>query len=143
MTLPRINGAFGVVADPEVRFSPAGLCILNLRLVAKKRVSDGKGGWTDGPTPLFIDATVFGKVAEHLTDSIVKGDQVVLDGALEQQEWEAKDTGEKRTKVCIIVDEIGVSTRFSPAKSGRLMEQSGLTAPQAPSGDQGESAPPF
>jgi single-strand DNA-binding protein len=136
--LPRITGTFGVVADPGVRFSQSGNCILNLRLIAKKRVRDSNGNWSDGPTPLFIDCTAFGKQAEHLADSIAKGDTVILEGTLEQQEWDDKETGEKRSKVCIIADEIGVSTQWGPAKSARVLEESG---PSKAAADSDE--PPF
>lgn len=114
--LPRINGEFGVVKDPEMRFAQSGNAILSLRLKANKRVRDSNGNWNDGPTPLFIDCTVFGKMAEHLVESIEKGDSVIVDGVLEQQEWDDKTTGEKRSKVSIVADEIGVSVRWNPAK---------------------------
>lgn len=139
MSLPRITGAFGVCKEPEVRFSEKGNCILSLRLVAKKRVRDSNGVWSDGPVPLFIDCTVFGKQAEHLADSIALGDSVIVDGTLEQQEWEDRTTGEKRSKVCIIADEVGVSTQFGAAKTARVMEQSGVAAAVAPADD----TPPF
>jgi len=125
MTLPRITGAFGVVSDPEIRFTDSGNSVTKLRLVANKRVRDSNGTWTDGPTPLFIDAVAFGKIGEHLCDSVAKGDQVVVDGALEQQEWADKETGEKRTKVQIVIDEVGVSTRWGTAKSERVAGTSG------------------
>jgi single-strand DNA-binding protein len=136
--LPRVCGTFGVVMDPAVRFSEKGNCILSLRLIAKKRVRDSNGNWTDGPTPLFIDCTVFGKQAEHLADSVAKGDSVILEGTLEQQEWDDRETGEKRSKVCIIADEIGVSTQWGPAKSARVLEESGVGGDAA-----GSDEPPF
>lgn len=139
--LPRIVGTFGVVMDPGVRFSQSGNCILNLRLIAKKRVRDSNGNWSDGPTPLFIDCTVFGKQAEHLADSIAKGDTVMVEGTLEQQEWDDKETGEKRSKVCIIADEVAVSTQWGPAKTSRVLEESGSASKASSSDDSDE--PPF
>jgi len=131
MTLPRVNGSFGVVADPEVRFSASGAAVLSLRLVAKKRVRDSNGNWTDGPTPLFIDAAAFGKTAENLAESIMKGDNVVISGSLEAQEWTTPD-GERRSKVAIVIDEVGVSTQWAPAKSARVLEM----VPAAPQSEE-------
>lgn len=122
MPLPTIHGEFGVVSDPEIRFTQAGSCVLALRLIAKKRVRDSNGEWTDGPTPLFIDCTIFGKVAENTAESVKKGSSVVISGVLEQQEWEDKTTGEKRSKVAIIADEVGVSTRWK-----KVVEDDGTT----------------
>lgn len=113
MTMPRVNGAFGVVAEPTLRFTNDGKPILNLRLKANKRVRDGKGGWDDGPVPLFIDCTVFGTLAANLAESVKIGDNVVVDGTLEQQEWTDRESGAKRSKLNIIADEVGVSARWS------------------------------
>jgi single-strand DNA-binding protein len=110
MGLPSIHGEFGVCMDPEIRFSQAGKCWMTLRLVSKKRERDSNGVWQDG-TALFIDAVVFN--ADNLADSISKGDQIVIDGTLEQQEWNDKETGEKRSKVRIVVENVGVSTRWN------------------------------
>jgi single-strand DNA-binding protein len=137
--LPKVHGEFGVVMDPAVRFAESGNCILSLRLIAKKRVRDSNGNWTDGATPLFIDCTVFGKTAEHLADSIGKGDSVVVDGVLEQQEWADKETGEKRSKVCIIADEVGVSTKWGTAKTPRVTGES----ESGPSQGANDDGPPF
>ena len=131
--LPAIHGVFGVVADPEIRFFDSGNCVVNLRLVAKKRVRDSNGQWSDGPVPLFIDCSVFGKQAEHLTDSVAKGDTITVEGYLEQQEWTDKDSGEKRTKVNIVAEEVGVSVKWGPAKTGRVLEGQfgGQSAPKS------------
>jgi single-strand DNA-binding protein len=112
MTLPRINGEAGVWADPEVRFSQKGLAVATVKCVFKKRVRDSNGTWTDGD-PCFLDVTVFGSMAENAIETITKGATVVVDGVLEQQHWEDKESGEKRSKFVIVADSIGVSTRWS------------------------------
>jgi single-strand DNA-binding protein len=139
MGLPRINGEFGIVMDPTIRFATSGNCVLTLRLKAAKRVRDSNGNWSDGPTPLFIDATIFGKLAENTADSVKKGSTVIVDGVLEQQEWADKDTGEKRSKVVIIVDEIGVSTRWTSLTAN----ESGGSGSTNHQGDAQDDSPPF
>lgn len=125
MSLPRVNGQFGIVADPDVKFSDAGKCWVKLRCVAKKRIRDKDGQWTDGD-PTFIDVVCFGKPAEHLVDSVAKGDTILVTGDLEQQNWKDKD-GNDRSGFRIVADEIGVSTVFGPAKSKRVLEAEGVS----------------
>lgn len=112
--LPVIHGEFGVVADPEVKFSEKGNAWLRLRLIAKDRVRDTNGQWVDGK-PLFLDAWIAGKMAENLTDSVSKGDSIIVSGKLEMNEWE-DNTGTKRTSYRILVDQVGVSLRWSSTK---------------------------
>lgn len=127
--LPEISGEFGVVADPEPNFSEKGNTWLRLRVVAKDRVRDQNGTWTDGD-PMFLNAVVFGKQAEHLTDSILKGDTILLTGTLAPNKWTDKE-GVEHNDVQIKVKEIGVSVRWAPAKSERMIGGSGVAAAAA------------
>ena len=127
--LPEISGEFGVVADPEPNFSDKGNAWLRLRVVAKDRVRDQNGTWTDGD-PMFLNAVVFGKQAEHLTDSILKGDTILLTGTLAPNKWTDKE-GVEHNDVQIKVKEIGVSVRWAPAKSERMIGGSGVAAAAA------------
>ena len=118
--LPIINGEFGVVAVPDLRFSEKGSAWLKIRGIAKDRVRDATGTWSDGD-PLFSDI-VTSSGAEHLFESIVKGDTIIVSGKLKQREYE-KD-GEKRTVMEIRADSVGVSTRWGPARTKGSLELS-------------------
>ena len=117
--LPTIHGEFGVVADPELRFSDKGSAWIKVRGIAKDRVRDNTGNWSDGD-PLFIDILLSGQSAERLFESIVKGDTITVAGKLKQREYE-KD-GEKRTAMEIRADSIGVSVRWDTAKTTKSLE---------------------
>lgn len=142
MALPTIQGEFGVVADPEIRYSDKGNAWMKVRGIAKDRVRDQNGGWADGD-PLFVDI-VIGQGAEHLFESICKGDTVIVTGRLKQRNWE-KD-GSKQSTMQIQADSVGVSTRWGPARTQRSVESAGPKAAQevlgavpVPQGDE----PPF
>lgn len=125
--LPTINGEFGVVAEPDLKFSNNGSAWLKLRGIAKDRVRDASGTWSDGD-PLFIDI-VCNQGAENLFESIVKGDTVIVSGKLKQREYE-KD-GQKRTVIEIRADSIGVSVRWGTARTpGSLQAASGKSVAQ-------------
>lgn len=125
--LPPIAGEFGIVADPEIRFSEKGGAWVKMRCVAKDRVRDANGTWSDGD-PCFIDVIV-NQGAEHLFDSVVKGDSVLVIGALKQREYEVD--GQKRTSYQIRADAVGVSVRWGTAKTQKVLEQSSNVAAAA------------
>ena len=118
--LPPICGEFGIVADPEIRFSDKGNAWLKVRCVAKDRVRDAMGQWADGD-PVFIDVVV-NQGAENLYESVVKGDTIIVVGRLKQREYEVD--GQKRTTYQIAADSVGVSVRWGTAKTPRVLEQS-------------------
>jgi single-strand DNA-binding protein len=111
MPLARVFGEFGIVADPEIRFSDGGKAWVKIRGVAKDRVRDSNGAWSDGD-PTFIDIIVFN---EHIAESVVKGDTVIVEGKLQQNDWERD--GVKHSSYRVVADSIGVSTRWQPAKT--------------------------
>ena len=136
MALPVISGEFNLVAEPEIRFSDKGNGWAKLRGVAKDRVRDSNGNWTDGD-PCFIDIIV-GAGSEHLVESVCKGDSVIVTGKLKQREFEYN--GEKRVSYSIVADSIGVSVRFprrsQPTAVQAVQETLGGTVVQ-------DDSPPF
>lgn len=118
MALPTIAGEFTIVADPEIRFSNKGTAWAKIRGVAKDRIRDSNGAWSDGD-PLYIDIIV-GNGAEHIIESVAKGDSIIVTGKLKQREFEYN--GEKRIAFQVNADSIGASTRWGPARTKRAME---------------------
>ncbi len=116
--LPLVSGEFGVVADPEIRFSNAGKAWLKIRGKAADRTKDSNGNWGDGD-PIFIDIIV-GNGAENLAESIVKGDSIVVMGKLKMREYEKN--GERHVAYSISADSIGPSTRWGSAKTAKSLE---------------------
>jgi single-strand DNA-binding protein len=60
-------------------------------------VNDSKRDDTD-----FFDCTMWGKTAENFCKYIQKGQVVLLNGRLQQQRWEDKESGAKRSKIVIV-----------------------------------------
>jgi len=53
--------------------------------------------------------------AEHLADSLGKGDRVMVTGRLGQRSWETPE-GEKRSVAELEADEVGASLKWATAK---------------------------
>jgi|DEB0MinimDraft_6_1074348.scaffolds.fasta_scaffold33907_4 single-strand DNA-binding protein len=118
MSLPTISGEFGVVQDPDIRFSDNGSAWIKLRGVAKDRRKNQNGEWEDGD-PCYIDIVIGGKAAEHLAESITVGDAIIVTGQLTQREWK-NDNGQTQKAYSLRADSVGVSTRFTPAPTPRF-----------------------
>lgn len=117
----QVSGEFGVVSEPEMRFSTDGKPWLKIRGASKERRWNSETRQyedVEGAT-LYIDITVGGKTAEHLAESVSIGDLItVVNGTLSMREWE-NDAGVKQKAYSIRASEVGVSTRFGPAKTAK------------------------
>ena len=122
--LPMIASEFGVVKEPEIMFGSEGKAWAKVRCVAKDRTRDAMGKWADGD-PLFIDVIV-NVGAEHLVESVTVGDSIIAIGKLSQREYE-KD-GVKHSIMQFRAESVGVSVKFGPAKTKRMLESSNTTA---------------
>lgn len=118
MTLPTITITGRLIADPELRFTAAGKAVVKLRLVADERkFNKATNEWEDG-SKCFLDASAWEKLAESVTESLVKGDPVIATGKLVQREYET-NAGEKRTVYEVRLDNIGPDLRSCTAKANR------------------------
>jgi single-strand DNA-binding protein len=109
-----------LVEDPEVRFTGNGIAVTNLRVAVTQRVQQD-GQWRDGDTS-FLKVNVWRGQAEHLAESLGKGDRVMVTGRLRQRGWETPE-GEKRSVTEIEADEVGASLKFATAKVERAQER--------------------
>lgn len=119
--LPIITGEFGVVKEPEIKFSDKGTAWAKIRCSAKDRKRDANGNWTDAD-PLYINVIV-GNGAENLIESVLPGDTITVQGRLKMREYEVD--GQKRQEYQIAADTVGVSLRWNAAKTPRMLEQGG------------------
>jgi single-strand DNA-binding protein len=104
-----------LTADPELRFTPAGAAVVAFSIASTPRAFDKtKNEWKDGDT-LFLRASAWRDLAEHVAESLVKGQRVVATGRLKQRSYEDRE-GVKRTVVELDVDEIGPSLKYATAK---------------------------
>jgi len=106
--------------DPELRFTNTGIAVTSLRVAVTQRIQQD-GEWRDGDTS-FFKVNVWRGQAEHLADSLAKGDRVMVTGRLRQRSWETPE-GDKRSVTEIEADEVGASLKFATAKVERAIER--------------------
>jgi single-strand DNA-binding protein len=96
---------------------------------------------------LVLKVNVWRGQAEHLADSLAKGDRVMVTGRLRQRSWETPE-GEKRSVAEIEADEVGASLKFATAKVERANDRAANDRNQgrerqAERGGDFNDAPPF
>jgi single-strand DNA-binding protein len=89
--------------DPELRYTPNGAAVSDLRL-ATSRTWTNKDGERKEDT-LFIDVTVWNRQAENCCQYLKKGRQVHVEGYLRSESWESP-AGEKRSKVKVEAERV-------------------------------------
>ncbi len=90
--------------DPELRRTPSGTAVTELRL-ATNRSWNGRDGERREET-LFVDVTVWDRQAENCCQFLKKGSSVHVEGSLRTETWDDKNTGEKRSKVRVHADRV-------------------------------------
>jgi single-strand DNA-binding protein len=111
-----------LTADPELTITTNGAAVANFRVAVTARVRDGNA-WRDGDTS-FYRVTCWRDLAEHVTDSLGKGDRVLVVGQLRMRSWETPE-GEQRSLVEVTADEVGPSLRWATAKPERVTRNGG------------------
>lgn len=135
MPIPTIQETAGVIAEPEMRFTPQGKAVLSIRLAFNdSRYNEETRQWENTKT-FYVDATAWEQTAERLADQIRKGDQVYVSGRLETQSWE-KD-GEKKSKPSLTVRTMRKLEKNAPAQ-----QQGGGNFASAQSAGFGAAQPP-
>jgi len=95
--------------DPEIRYTPQGTPVTNFSLALNRKYKVGEELREEVS---YFDIVVFGKQAETSSQYLSKGSSVLIDGRLQQRRWEDKDTGQKRSKVEVVAENV----RFMPKR---------------------------
>jgi single-strand DNA-binding protein len=81
-------------ADPELRYTPSGKAVTNLRVAVNDRSKGPDGEWVE--ETMWIGVEVWEQQAERLAEQLRKGNKIYAEGQLRAREYEARD-GQKRT----------------------------------------------
>ncbi|MCC8189622.1 MAG: single-stranded DNA-binding protein [Planctomycetes bacterium] len=112
--------------DPELRYTPQGTAVADLRLAVT--TVRGRSGSERKEETLFIDCTVWDRQAETCSEYLSKGRPVLVEGRLIEDQWQDKETGERRSRIKVYVQNVqflggrdgsGMSGRFDSGASGR------------------------
>ena len=124
--------------DPEVRYTPKGTAVAELG-IAVNRVYSGENG-EKREEVTFVDVTVWGRTAENVGEYLKKGRPVFIEGRLQLDSWEDKQSGQKRNKLKVVADNVQFLGSRGGAGGGPEEGDEGLRARSGSS--PRSSAPP-
>jgi single-strand DNA-binding protein len=131
--------------DPELRYTPKGTAVADIALAINRVWNNDQGQKQEETT--FVDITLWGRQAELAQQYLSKGRGVYIEGRLQMDTWDDKETGKKRSKLKVI----GENLQFMPdgkgnaggGGGGQSGPQQSSRAPQQSAGPpQGASAAP-
>jgi single-strand DNA-binding protein len=88
--------------DPEFKVLPnqTAVCSFGMAMNRKWKSADGQAK----EEVCFVDCTAFAKVAEIINQYVKKGNPLMIEGRLRLEQWEDKQTGQKRSKLSVVVE---------------------------------------
>ena len=89
--------------DPELRYTPNGTAVTNLRIAVNRRFKDRSGELKEDTC--FITVTAWDKQAEICNQYLQKGRPVFVEGILQSRSWETPE-GQKRSTIDIRAERI-------------------------------------
>jgi single-strand DNA-binding protein len=126
-----------LTADPELRFTPAGIAVASFTVASNARRFDkATNGYVD-TEPIFLRCTAWRTTAENVTESLIRGTRVIVTGTLKSNSYETRE-GEKRTTLELTVTEVGASLLWATVN---IIKAERISAPAGKPADGDE--PPF
>ena len=90
--------------DPEIRYTPKGTALTEVGLAINRRYTAENGEKREETT--FVDVTMWGRTAELAEQYLKKGRPVYIEGRLQLDTWDDKQTGQKRSKLRVVCEEM-------------------------------------
>lgn len=104
MSINKVMISGNTTRDAELRVTPGGLNILNFGVAVNERRRNAHNEWEDYAN--FVECSLFGRRAEALAQYLTKGTKVAIEGHLHYGSWDDRETGQRRSKLTVYVDEL-------------------------------------
>ena len=90
--------------DPEIKVTPSGTTVANFSLATNERSKDKNGQWQDRTE--WHNLVAWQRTAEIIGEYVKKGSKVYVEGSLRTRSWDDKNTGEKKYRTEIWVNDL-------------------------------------
>ena len=110
MSINKVFITGNLTREPELRTTQGGTTVLGFGVaVNDRRKNSSTGQWEDVPN--YVDCVMFGNRANSMAQYVGKGSKVSIEGHLRWHSWQDQQTGQNRSKLDVIVDEIEFMVR--------------------------------
>jgi single-strand DNA-binding protein len=115
--------------DPELRVTPKGVSVCTFSLATNRKYKDDAGGEHEEVT--YVDVEAWGRYGEAISKYCSRGRPLFVEGRLRLDQWEDKNTKEKRSRMKVVLESFQFLGGQRPAD-----QQGGVgAAAPAPEGD--------
>jgi single-strand DNA-binding protein len=124
--------------DPEVRYTPKGSAVCDLGMAVNRVYTTDSGEKREEVT--FVDVVLWARLAEIAGEYLKKGRPVFIEGRLQMDTWDDKQTGQKRTKLRVVGESMQL-LGSRPGGTGATAETAGEDR-QTSAGSKTSAPPP-
>lgn len=117
--------------DPEVRYTPKGTAVSDIALACNRVRTGDDGNRIEEVT--YVDVTLWGRQAELSGQYLSKGRPVYIEGRLQLDTWDDKNTGQKRSRLRVVGEVMQFLGSSNASHQGAISAQAQ---------QQGQSRPP-
>jgi single-strand DNA-binding protein len=139
MNYNKVIIAGNLTRDPELKYLPSGAAVAQFGLAINRKWKDPQG--EDHEEVCFVDISCFGKTAENTSQYMKKGSQMLVEGRLQLDQWEDKQSGQRRSKLKVVAERVQFVGSRNGSSQGTT-QACGAEAPQRDSQDSGYQPDP-
>lgn len=104
LNLNKVMLAGNLTRDPQVRFFANERAVADFGLAINRRFKTNDGQQKDETT--FVDVECWGRTAELVGQYLTKGRPAYIEGRLKLDQWDDKESGQKRSKLKVVADTV-------------------------------------
>ena len=116
--------------DPELRVTTSGTAIVGFGLAVNRNWRNESGGIQEEVT--FVEISAFGKQAETIDRYLKRGNPILVEGRLRQDQWVDKQTGQKRSQLKIVLENFRFLPSGGQSREGGSSDSSSFSRHSAP-----------
>jgi single-strand DNA-binding protein len=125
--------------DPEMRSTGGGTLVANFTLATSDRQKDPQGNWQERTE--WHNLVAFTRLAEVVRDYVKKGSKLYVEGKIQTRSWDDKESGAKRYRTEVIVNDISLLSGRDEGGSGGYSRAASSSSSASSSGGMDQRAP--
>ncbi|MGB0145522.1 MAG: single-stranded DNA-binding protein [Akkermansiaceae bacterium] len=125
-----------ITRELEVRYTPKGTAVCDLGMAINRIRTGDNGERIEEVT--YVDVTLWGRQAELAGQYLAKGRPVFIEGRLQLDQWDDKQTGQKRSRLRVVAENMQFIGGGGQGGGGNAPRQQSGQPPQP----QNQAPPP-
>jgi single-strand DNA-binding protein len=102
--------------DPEIRYTPKGTAVADVGLAINRVLNTEEGERREEVT--YVDVVLWARLAEIADQYLKKGRPVFIEGRLQLDSWDDKQTGQKRSRLRVVAENMQLLGSRSESEAG-------------------------